>query len=361
MTMLVLALVVLGQAEARKPTKAASLVGYEPRLSPPLHDGGDISHGAHQSDKAFFGPPFPADYAEDKRPVPDKHVLDKLKGPDQPYPALQSKDDYDADYVKDENSDTGAWQAQFEYDSLRKKLAQEEGDSKRAQDRADREGRDVDGAQADADAAGQKVRDAQKDDDDAANGEAKAKTADDFGGPPSAEKLEELKKAVKAAEDKLEEQKKAFEKCKQQLEDAKKDLEDLKAKQAELETKLAADTKLWAEQKTVKFNLKKTKESAAVAKVMAAKEKLVKAEKVKADADKALAKEKAEHEKAQKKLYKEKTEYETAQKQLESASTKLQKLHGYKPVAPTPTKSSSPMVSAVNAAVLSVIVAMRFF
>ena len=39
------------------------------------------------------------------------------------------------------------------------------------------------------------------------------KTADDFGGPPSHEKLEELKKAVADAEAKYEEQKKAFEVC----------------------------------------------------------------------------------------------------------------------------------------------------
>merc|ERR1719199_1171287 len=160
--MLCLTLIFLGGVESRGPAKAASLLGYQPKLSPPLHDGGDMSHGEHQSDKKFFGPPFPADYPDDKRPVPDKHILDKLKGADQPYPALQSKEDFDRDFVKEENSDTGAWQAQFVNDALRKKLAQEEADAKRAKARADREGRDADSAQGDADKAAQRVRDADK-------------------------------------------------------------------------------------------------------------------------------------------------------------------------------------------------------
>merc|ERR1719389_1631906 len=124
---------------------ALALVGQAAAINPKLED--------KASDKKFFGPPFPADYPDDKRPVPQKDILNKLKGPDQPYPALQSKDKFERDFVKDENSDTGAWQAQFEYDALRKKLAQEEGDEKRAQARADREGRDVDDAQRDVDKA----------------------------------------------------------------------------------------------------------------------------------------------------------------------------------------------------------------
>merc|ERR1740138_198403 len=94
------------------------------KINPPLHDVA--------SDKKFFGPPFPADYPDDKRPAVDKAILNKLKGPDQPYPALQSKADFDRDYVKDENSDKGAWKAQFEYDALRKKWLKEQSDEKSA-------------------------------------------------------------------------------------------------------------------------------------------------------------------------------------------------------------------------------------
>jgi len=67
------------------------------------------------SDKKFFG----KDYPWDKRPKVDvfhfKH----------PYPVVQDSGDFDKDYVKDENSDNGAWKAQTEYDRLRHKLAKE--------------------------------------------------------------------------------------------------------------------------------------------------------------------------------------------------------------------------------------------
>jgi len=341
-TMIFLALALLGQAESRgSAPKAATLMSFEPKISPPLHDV--------KSDKKFFGPPFPADYPEDKRPVPDKKILDKLKGPDQPYPALQSKEDFDADYVKDENSDKGSWQAQFEYDTLRRKLAQEEADERRAAERAAREGRDADAAQHDDDAAGRAMKDAEDAVNEAAGHEEEVKRAEDFDGPPSHEKLEELKKAVSDAEERYEQQKKAFEECKRQLEAAKKDLEDLKAKQVAMEEQLAADTKLWAEQKAVKLNLKKTKQSAAAEKVKAAKDKVAAAEKVKADADKKLAKEKAESEKAKNAVQKEKAEMEKVKKQIAEAQAKLQKLHGYKPaqVAPTEAKSGAHMTSVL--------------
>jgi len=351
--MLFLAFVALGHAEARL------LGSKDQKISPPLKDV--------QSDKKFFGPA--GDYADDKRPVPDKAIMDKLKGPNQPYPALQSKTDFDADYVKDENSDKGAWQAQFEYDALRKKLADEEAAVKGAQGRADREGKDADAAQRDDDDADRKVRDAQKGADDAANGGGAdgaddVKTADDFSGPPSDEKLKELKKAVEAAEERYAKSQKAFEECKRQLDEAKKDLEDLKARQAELEKDLASETKLWVEknqnQKTVKLNLKKSKESAAFAKTAAAQAKLTAAQKVKAEAEKDLAKEKGESEASQKKLQKEKADLEKAHTDLDKASTRLQVLHGYKPAHPAtmPAKSSAPMVSAIAGLFLSMAVAL---
>jgi len=360
--MLLLAFALLGHAEA------SSLRSTDEKISPPLKD---VS-----SDKKFFGPA--GDYANDKRPVPDKAIMAKLKGPEQPYPALQSKEDYDTDYVKDENSDKGAWQAQFEYDALRKKLAEEEAAVKRAEERADREGKDADAAQRDDDDADRKVKDAQKGSDDALKGEGEdkdsqgndIKRSDDFEGPPSDEKLKELKKAVEAAEERLERQKKAFAECERQLAEAKKDLEDLKARQAELEKDIAGETKLWLEknqnQKTVKLNMKKTRESSALAKTQAAQAKLAAATKVKEAAEKALAKEKAESEASQKKLKKEKADLAKAQKDLDKASTRLQVLHGYKPAQPgatTPTKSNAPVVSAVGvtALFLSMIMATRSF
>merc|ERR1740130_2530019 len=277
------------------------------------------------------------------RPVVQKHILDKLKGPEQPYPALQSKGTFDSDFVKDENSDTGAWQAQFEYDALRKKIAQEEADDKEAGDTA--------GAQKDADDAAKKAAAAQKELDGAAAGQdAEAKTADDFGGPPTAEKLEELKKALAVAEENFAKEKKDFEKCQKQLDDAKANLEALKKQQADMEAELAKATSLWVEQKTTKLNIQKTKQDAAAKvhqeKRSAAEQKLADAQKAKAAVDKTLAKEKAEHDAALKNLQKEQAEMKKAKSDLDTTAAKLQKLRGYKP-AEVPTKSGATMASAV--------------
>jgi len=325
--MFLVALALLGQAEAR------SVAHDQSKISPPLEDV--------TSDKKFFGPPFPADYPEDKRPKVDPTLMNKLKGKDQPYPALQSKEDYDADYVKDENSDTGAWQAQFEYDRLRRAIAQKEADARRAAERAAREGKDVDDTQNADDALQKKIDDAAKDAADAASGEDKVKRAEDFDGPPSHEKLEELKKAVADAEERYEKQKKAFEECERQLEAAKKEVEDLKAKQVVMEQQLAADTKLWEEKKTTKLNLKKSRQTAATEKVKTALDNLAKAEKVKVAMEKALAVQKVESDKAQKSLAKEKADMVSLDKALTAASTKLQQLHGYKPANAASTATQS--------------------
>jgi len=335
-----------------KVSLVALLLGVAVGISPPLKDVA--------SDKKFFGPPFPADYPEDKRPVPQKSILDKVKSAGKAYPALQSKADFDSDFVKDENSDTGAWEAQFEYDALRKKLAQKEADKKRAEARSSKEDGETSKAQKDADAAGKKVSDAQKDVSDAAGGEDSANKDDSANGVDSEseatkENLKKLKQKVAEAEEKYEEQKKSFEECKAQLAAAKAKVEELKAQQAAMEKKLAEETQLWVEakhQQTMRLDLKKSKKASA-AKVVAdlnkqettaAADKVAKLSATKAVLDKALAKEKAEHEHAQKNLRKEKGELDQTKQDLEKAAAKLQKLHGYKPAkaaAPTPTQSSA--------------------
>merc|ERR1719230_1077348 len=61
-----------------------------------------------KSDKTFFG----KDYPDDHRVVTPHHF-------EHPFPVVQKSDDYDKDYVKDENADGGEWAAQMEYDQLR--------------------------------------------------------------------------------------------------------------------------------------------------------------------------------------------------------------------------------------------------
>jgi DNA repair exonuclease SbcCD ATPase subunit len=312
---------------AAKPAKEAALMAYSPKISPPLHDGVMGGGQEHQSDKKFFGPPFPADYPDDKRPVPQKSIMDKLKGPDQPYPSLQSKADFDRDYVKDENSDTGSWKAQFEYDTLRNRMAKEQADARNAGDRASKEGKDVDSSQKAVDDANKNVHDAEAGVDEAINGEKKEKTAEDFEDvPPSHEKLDQLKKAVADAEAKYEQEKKEFEECEKQLEAAKKNIEELKAKQVEMEAQLSADTKLWVEQKSMRLSAKKAKEEAAHSIKVVADEKLTTAQANKAEVDKVLAAKKAVHDKAKKDLEKERAELAKAKTDLEKATLVLQKL-----------------------------------
>merc|ERR1719163_2149271 len=66
------------------------------------------------SDKKFFDGKR-ADYSTDER----------ARRPDDfryPFPVIQADNEYDTDYVKDENSDSGYWAAQMKYDRLRGKL-----------------------------------------------------------------------------------------------------------------------------------------------------------------------------------------------------------------------------------------------
>lgn len=339
-----------------KVTKKAALVA----ISPPLHDGDALGDGHPQSDKKFFGPPFPADYPEDKRPVPDKSIMDKLKSSDQPYPALQSKADYDRDYVKDENSDSGHWKAQFEYDTLRNRMAKERADANRAAGKAGKEGQDALDAQGRADKAAKDVADAQKEADDALRGEKDAKTAEDFEDvAPSAEKLEEIKKAVAAAEANLAKEEKEFEECKKQLELAEKNLKELKAVQVDMEKKLAADTKLWIESKNVRLNLKKTNEEAFHSKRLSADARLKVAQAAKSEVDATLAAKKAKSDLAQKRLEKEQADVVKAKQDLERATVTLQKLRGYKPADVKPARSGAASFAA--ALIPLVIVAMNAF
>jgi hypothetical protein len=63
---------------------------------------------------------FDHDYPDDHRPAAPQHDWQY------PYPIVQDSEDYDLDFVKDENSDGGEWKVQQEYDTLRGKLAKEQ-------------------------------------------------------------------------------------------------------------------------------------------------------------------------------------------------------------------------------------------
>jgi len=304
-------------------TSVASLI--KAPISPPLKDV--------QSDKKFFG--TNGDYGQDTRPVPDKSIMDKLKGGSNlPYPALQSKSHFDEDYVKDENNDRGAWKAQFEYDALRKKLAQEQGDIGGAQDRLNKEKAEEDAAQKKADDAAKNAADAQNGADEASKESSGGANDDTQILPPSDANLKKLKKQVAEAEAHYAKEKKDFEQCQKELDEAKKLVEDLKAKQAEMEAQLAGETKLWSETKTMRLNLKRAKEDSARTKRIAAEARLKVAQNTKADLDEVLKKEKAESDLAQSELQKKKAHLEEFKKELAAATQRLQKIRGYTPGQP---------------------------
>merc|ERR1719210_2818128 len=70
---------------------------------------------------------FRKDYVHDLDPTGHE----KIKF-NHPYPMVQDTNDYDKDYVKDENYDDGEWKAQMEYDLLRTKVAKEKDDYEKA-------------------------------------------------------------------------------------------------------------------------------------------------------------------------------------------------------------------------------------
>lgn len=318
-------------------------------IKPPLKDVA--------SDKKFFGPPFPADYPEDKRPVVNKAIMDSVRTPEQVYPSLQSKEDFDADFVKDENSDTGAWKAQFEYDAARKRLLDEEGDEKRAQSAADSAAKDEAAAQGDADGAAKTAGDAQKELDGAKAEETadEAEDGDDHFDDGTATRAE-LQRKLQQAEDDYENAKKSFAECERQLQEAKAEFERLKVEYAEMEKKAAAETKLFAEQKTVRLNALKVKKEAemkaAAAKTKIVQDKFDKVHAAKVEADKKLEKEKAQHEQSLKRLQKEKASLDFAKSGLEDARGRLLKLRGHAPPSPM-HKSGAHTTTAVSVILLA--------
>lgn len=300
------------------------------------------------SDKKFFGPPFPADYPSDARPTVSPSIAWQLKENNKPYPYLQNRKEYDEDYVKDENSDRGDWKAQFDYDEYRRKLGEEEAAVRRAQEKADKEGKDQSDAEKALSDAEKAANDAKKGVEDAMSDKDKSdKDGDGTGGDglsaEEKEKLETMRKKVADAIDNYEKEKKEFEECKKNLEKAKKELDDIKAETEAYEQQLQSQSKLWIikseADKQARDKARQAKKEANAARVKAASEKVDAAVALKKTRESSLAKEKAEHAAAQKKLDQQKAKVEQAKQKLDEAKVRLQTLRGYKTA---PAKSGVP-------------------
>lgn len=81
---------------------------------------------------------------------------------DSPFPTIQNTKDWKADFVRDDNSDNGAWDAQNEYARLEKRLAEERRDVAAAQDARNQAKADVLRAQAKAADAERHVSEAEQ-------------------------------------------------------------------------------------------------------------------------------------------------------------------------------------------------------
>lgn len=253
---------------------AAPAGSIDPELSP-------------TSDKKFFGEDYPAD----NRPAAKTRF-------EYPYPHFQNDDQYDKDYVKDENGDHGEWNAQMKYDSLRNKLKQEQDEAKAAAKREKQ-------AQADYDSAHARYKDAAEKEKKAVELEKKMKgggTSGDgkAGLPGTAGGAGGVASAAKHAEDEVTD----LENCKKELAQARKnlkklmdELEEARAKKADLD-KLAGD----------------------------AEGKEVAAMKVEAEHEKKVDKETEEHMSALKKYTQKVEEKEQMEKDLAAAEKKLRSI-----------------------------------
>lgn len=176
-----------------------------------------------KSDKKFFSKDYPHDVVAKKG---DLHF-------GAPYPHVQDSDDFDKDYVKDENGDKGEWAAQMNYDTLRQRVLKQREDVKKALEKENTQESELDKLkreEAEAEAASKKA--------EAAANAAKAKE-------DAAEKnLEDLvgKDAAEAADDGKETEKvggkmgaeiKKINKEIGDVEDCEKELKKAKAELAE--------------------------------------------------------------------------------------------------------------------------------
>merc|ERR1719490_357995 len=229
-----------------------------------------------ESDKVFFD----HDYPDNLR---GKGKLKPEFG--HPYPAVQDTNEFDRDYVKDENNDGGEWKAQMEYDLLRTKLS-------KAQD-------DMEKGKAANEAAQNRFADAKR---------KEAKAMEEAG--VSKDKVAKARAEAKAAEKDASDAKDAAEKAEEQ------DVEDMrKAVEAE-DNKAKAD------------------EAAAVAKASSEKGKSGSSDSTEAKKDGASklddkageTSSEARLNAAKKKVEKEMADLEKCQEELEKAKAKLKEL-----------------------------------
>jgi len=256
---------------------ATVLAHTKTKIVPPLTDV--------ESDKEFMG----KDYPDDLRPGV-RHF--KRYDWDHPYPIVQEDAQYDKDYVKDENNDSGEWSAQHDYDVIRSKIAKTKARVDDLKRRIEAMGGDIDAIRAEELAAEKAAKNAEGDADaarknaDGANGKAAGLEANEDGAANG------VKGGMSDLEKCKEELRKVEEELKRLLKE--KDAKNGDAKAAELALKKAA----------MEAELKQMSEAELEAK---------------------LAEEKAEWKRAQEEYEKQKADLKGTQDALDAAAEKLRK------------------------------------
>lgn len=215
----------------------------DPQIHPPLDP---------KSHRVFYK----NDYPDNEQPRTIKEYNFK-----HPYPQVQQDNIYDKDYVKDENADSGEWQAQMEYDTLRNRIRKLRDGVNDYETWANKAKKEMD----EAEKNWKKAQDAV----DAAKGDQK-KAEEEFG--EASGKVEDLtgesyEDSLKGgngtvggqigeAMDKVKKEMKLFEECKEELEKTRNKLhklldehEDQLQAKAEAEAEAAEAARLEAEEK----------------------------------------------------------------------------------------------------------------
>lgn len=290
-----------------------------------------------KSDKKFFK----KDYPDDEKPRINEHYVF-----DHPYPLVQDPEDFDKDYVKDENGDNGQWKAQMTYDTLRTKVMEEE--------------KKLITAEHDVDEHLHELEDAKK-------GRKKAVEEADKAEAASRRARREAKKAARKVDDlagednsggavadgvaKVEKEMKDLEDCKKQLAESRDRLKKLMKEQAAQEEAIAKEEKIASEK------LKQEEREAATE--AAADERKREAHLKKQDIlRKQLAKEEAERKAALKSYEEELTDVKEAEDDLARAAERLRSFRG-EPPKPAVKSLASPLMFQWSALCVAIAAAIR--
>jgi len=247
------------------------------KIVPPLTDV--------ESDKEFMG----KDYPDDLRPGVRNF---KRYDWDHPYPIVQEDAQYDKDYVKDENNDSGEWSAQHDYDVIRSKIAKTKSRVDDLKRRIEAMGGDIDAIRAEELAAEKAAKNAE--------GDADAARKNANGANGNAAKLEgEEDGAANGVKGEMSD----LEKCKEELRKVEEELKRL-LREKDSKNGDANAAELALKKAAMDAELKQMSEAELEAK---------------------LAEERAEWKKAQEAYEKQQKDLKGTQEALDKAAEKLRK------------------------------------